>query len=92
MIIYLVKDDGLAQCLRKFPSFSIISLLEVDDELEDLTAVRDRNGNVLPSRTLLLKHILDERINLGDHGIHTSAVNFHHMVRKSLLDIILLGI
>ena len=92
MVIYLVKDDGLAQCLRKFPSLSIISLLEVNDELEDLTAVSDRNSNVLPSRALLLIYILDERINLGDHGVHTSAINLHHMIRKSLLDIILLGI
>ena len=92
MIIYLVKDDGLAQCLRKFPSFSIISLLEVDDELEVFRVVRDWFGYVLGCCTLFVLLFLDERINLGDLGIHTSAVNFHHMVRKSLLDIILLGI
>ena len=79
MIIDLVKDDGLAQILRQFPACSLVCLLQVNDQLKHLAAVRDRNCHILPLVSLFLINLLHERIYLLDDGIHSSRIHISHV-------------
>ena len=92
MLIDLEENDSLAECLRKFLTIRLISLLQIKGEVKNLTSVSNRDCDIFPSVTLCLVNILDERINLGDHRIHPAVINLIHMLYEASLKIFTLSL
>ena len=94
VFVNLIENDRAAQGLCNLLTLSLIGLLEVNPEIEDMTSVADRNidGSVVRDGAVLLVNLLDDRIGLLYHGLHTAVVDLLHVPVKLVGHILRLGV
>ena len=92
VLVNLIEDDRTAESLGDLLALGVVGFLKIHTESQHLTAVRDRNRNVLVHIPLLLENHLDERIDLFGEGIHPALVNGLHLLAESVGELVALGV